>query len=272
MTSLGYGENREIYCVDSFKFLSTQATNIEEGQFGSALRYQTIVTSPRYNCGKDYGCGISDKTPRDTYLLEMRTMGELLFRVSADTCVFFLNVGDDADWPDRSYSVMKEYEAAGWNLVQTIIWTKHMSGRGHFQAISGEKRLNPLTENIFMLVKNKKAYSLDRLAIGAPYTDKSNIKRRGHTKDLRCAGNLWFIPYDTVGKTIKKGHPAPFPVELAKKCILLNGCKGPVLDPFAGILSTARACESLAVPYTMLELSKEAIDIGKGLILSDRAK
>src|SRR5262249_33598911 len=40
---------------------------------------------------------------------------------------------------------------------------------------------------------------LDRLALGVPYQDESNIRRwQAAGGGLRCRGNTWFIPYDTI--------------------------------------------------------------------------
>ena len=43
-------------------------------------------------------------------------------------------------------------------------------------------------------------------------------------KDLRCRGNTWFIPYDTVqSKAEKFHHPSTFPLALPQWCIRLHG-------------------------------------------------
>lgn len=58
--------------------------------------------------------------------------------------------------------------------------------------------------------------------------------------------------------TPEKGswHPAPFPEELAAKCI--KASKGSiVLDPFAGSGTVALACKKLNKDYIAIELSKE---------------
>ena len=81
---------------------------------------------------------------------------------------------------------------------------------------------------------------LDRLAIGVPFKDKSNIARRGHAQDARCRGNTWFIPYRTVQtKAEKYNHPGTFPLDLPRWCIRLHGLPNAlVFDPFAGTGTT----------------------------------
>jgi site-specific DNA-methyltransferase (adenine-specific) len=106
--------------------------------------------------------------------------------------------------------------------------------------------LNNNHESIFHFTNTGKV-PLDRLAIGVPFKDKSNIARWGHARDRRCVGNVWFIPYKTVrSKAQKFDHPAGFPVELPTRCIKLHGGKNiTVLDPFAGTGSTLVAAEKL---------------------------
>ena len=51
-------------------------------------------------------------------------------------------------------------------------------------------------------------------------------------------------------------HPAPFPVELAARCIESVGA-GPVLDPFMGSGTTAVAAEQTGIDWIGIELSPE---------------
>jgi len=83
---------------------------------------------------------------------------------------------------------------------------------------------------------------LDRLSLGVKYADKSNVKRWKHTggHDLRCRGNVWFIPYPTIQHYKERPHPAVFPPQLAEFCIRISKAKS-VLDPFVGIGNTGAA-------------------------------
>ena len=53
-------------------------------------------------------------------------------------------------------------------------------------------------------------------------------------------------------------HPAPFPVDLAARCIESVG-EGPVLDPFMGSGSTAIAAEQANVDWIGIERSEEYV-------------
>jgi site-specific DNA-methyltransferase (adenine-specific) len=147
------------------------------------------------------------------------------------------------------------FEEVGFEWVDTITWVKN-----HFSPIQGDKRLNNLTEFIFMFAKGND-YHLDRLSIGVPYKDKSNIGRYSD-KDLRCPGNVFYIPYDTIQSKSQKRHKDRFPLELPEKCIKLSGIpKGSlVLDPFMGGGTTAVVTKQLGMNYIGFELDEEDIE------------
>jgi site-specific DNA-methyltransferase (adenine-specific) len=141
-------------------------------------------------------------------------------------------------------------------LQNTIHWIKAISidddaglttSRGHFKPISSPRYLSDCHEYIFHLTPEGKT-PIDRLALGVPYADKSNIARWGHTqgKDRRCRGNTWFVPYETIQRRAKeRPHPATFPVQLAEWCIKLHGITRieTMLDPFLGIGNSAVAAK-----------------------------
>jgi len=79
-----------------------------------------------------------------------------------------------------------------------------------------------------------------------PYQDQSNVGRwRSAAQGLRCRGNTWFIPYETIQRRDRdRPHPATFPSRLADQCLRLHGLSriDTVMDPFTGLGSTAVAC------------------------------
>jgi site-specific DNA-methyltransferase (adenine-specific) len=208
-----------------------------------------IVTSPPYNIGADYR-SYDDRVDRASYLAWLREIAVMLRTVLKDDGSFFLNIaGTSADpWiPADVAQVMRDL----FTLQNSILWVKSVSinerSFGHFKPVNSRRYLNRTHETVFHFTKSG-AVPLDRLAVGVPFQDKSNIARWGHADDRRCAGNVWFIPYETIrDKRQRHHHPAPFPAELPERCIRLHGkTAAVVLDPFLGIGSTLLASQKLA--------------------------
>ena len=246
-----------------------------------------VVTSPPYNLGVRYG-KFSDRQDRESYLQWCREWAGQVRRILKPDGSFFLNIGSAPSNPMLPHQIVMELTSAsgGFVLQNTIHWIKsiaienrpcsrrpvgdatrahqtHPSGAshreaatavrsyGHFKPISSRRFLNDCHEYIFHFTKTGRV-EVDRLALGVPYQDKSNIARWSHTRgsDLRCRGNTWFIPYETIQSRAKaRPHPATFPVKLAEWCIKLHGVSRvrTMLDPFLGIGNSAITAQRCGV-------------------------
>jgi site-specific DNA-methyltransferase (adenine-specific) len=234
-----------------------------------------IVTSPPYNIGIGYG-SYSDTLPREKYLAWMEAVGVAIKRVLANDGSFFLNIGNKPkdQWIAWDVaSVMKKH----FVLQNVIHWVKSIAisktdvgnyaniagdiAVGHFKPIVSDRFLNDCHEYIFHFTKNGDAH-LDKLAVGIPYQDKTNIGRwKAAKEDRRDRGNTWFIPYETIQSRSERPHPATFPIKLPEMCIKVHGGAKTVVDPFTGIGSTAVAAARLRIPFTGFEIDKEYLDI-----------
>ena len=180
-------------------------------------------------------------------------------RVLRDDGSFFLNVGSSRRKP---WNAMRVAEAAGkyFVLQNVIVWVKAITlegkTHGHFSPVFGNRFLNHNFEMIFHFTKDGKP-PLDRLAVGVEYNEPANRVRSKTHNNLRCGGDVWFVPYETIQGEMEKGcHPAIFPVELAKRCIELAGIRKNtvVLDPFCGTGSTLVAAKNLGVKAIGIEI------------------
>jgi site-specific DNA-methyltransferase (adenine-specific) len=210
----------------------------------AAESVDVIVTSPPYNLGINYR-HYKDRRAEQDYLDWLLQVATELRRVMRPEGSFFLNIAGSSTAPWMPFELIVRLRDLFF-LQNHITWIKSIAingdSVGHYKPVGGERFLHHNHEHIFHLTLTG-SVRLARLAIGVPFKDKSNIARRGHAQDLRCRGNTWFIPYDTVqSKAEKFHHPSTFPLALPRWCIRLHGAKQPVvLDPFMGSGTTVLA-------------------------------
>ena len=203
-----------------------------------------IVTSPPYNLGVAYA-SYDDRRAEQDYLDWMVAVAGALGRVLRPDGSFFLNVAGSSTQPWLPFELVVRLRPL-FALQNHIAWVKSIAvgddAVGHFKPVPGERFLHRNHEHVFHL-SHAGQVRLDRLAVGVPFKDKSNIARRGHAQDKRCRGDTWFIPYETVqSRAAKFSHPGTFPLDLPRWCIRLHGKPGAVvLDPFAGAGTTVLA-------------------------------
>ncbi len=178
---------------------------------------------------------------------------------------FFLNIGYTAKNPNIPFDVHHALSEI-FETQNVIHWIKSISipesdfVAGHFKPINTPRFVNQCHEYVFHFTK-KGSVKLDKLSVGVPYADKTNLTRWKHGNTKRDRGNVWFIPYETKNGNIK--HPCEFPTKLPQMCIMLHGISKNMLvyDPFMGIGSTALACKRLGVNCVGTEIDKEYVRI-----------
>jgi len=231
-----------------------------------------IVTSPPYNLGTRYE-KYDDSGARSDYVRWMGAWGAAASEALGERGSLFLNIGGKPSDPWGPFEVLFELRRH-FALQNVIHWIKSIAiqkedvGRypgivddvsvGHYKPINSSRYLNDAHEYIFHLTRDG-GIGLDRLAVGVPYQDKSNVRRWGDREDradLRCRGNTWFVPYKTIrSRHEQRPHPATFPVKIPEMCIRLHGVErtARVMDPFLGIGSSAVACVGLGVDFVGFE-------------------
>ena len=204
-----------------------------------------VVTSPPYNLGIAY-TGYEDSRAEADYLDWMEQVALALRRVMRPDASLFLNIAGSSTQPWMPFELIVRLRRH-FRLQNHVVWVKSIATSphgavGHNKPTGGVRFLNRNHEHVFHLTQTGDV-KLDRLAVGVPFSDKSNIARRGHAQDKRCRGDTWFIPYSTVqARSEKFNHPGTFPLDLPRWCIRLHGKPGAtVLDPFAGAGTTLLA-------------------------------
>jgi site-specific DNA-methyltransferase (adenine-specific) len=262
--SLTIGRSRlRFFLGDCLDVLAT----LEAGSIG------TVVTSPPYNLGIKYRT-YRDDLPRGEYLAWSEQWLRAAARAMSDDGSLFLNVGAKPTDPWIPLEVA-QVARTHFRLQNTIHWVKSIAidrdaaganvglerdvAVGHYKPINSDRFVNDCHEYIFHFTPAGRT-RLDRRAVGVPYQDPSNIKRWAAAGEgLRCRGNTWFIPYDTIQKRDRdRPHPASFPVKVPEQCLRLHGLDrtGVVLDPFLGLGSTAIAAVKLGLDFVGIELDE----------------
>jgi site-specific DNA-methyltransferase (adenine-specific) len=251
-------------------------------------RADVVVTSPPYNIGVRYS-SYRDDRPRAEYLAWTGRMRDAVAEVLGLHGSFFLNLAGTPKDPWLPWDVARE---VGRRLVlQNVIhWVKsiaidrraagkaagltHDLALGHYKPVVSDRFLHGAHEYVFHF-SHRGDVRLDRLAIGVPYQDKSNVRRwQSGGVDRRCRGNTWFLPYPTIRERARdRPHPASFPPELAEACVRLHGLERTwlVVDPFVGIGSSAVAAVRLGVDFVGFDVDPEYVRVAGERVRRERA-
>jgi len=190
-----------------------------------------IVTSPPYNIDIHYNSH-NDNLSYEKYLEFTQKWMQKCFNLTKNEGRFLLNIPLDKNkGGQRSVGAdfTKIAKDIGWKYHSTIIWNEGNISRrtawGSFMSASAPYVIAPV-ELILVLYKgNWKKTSGSK---------KSDITK---TEFMNWTNGLW--TFNGQSKKGAGGHPAPFPVELPRRCIKLFSYIGDtVLDPFLGSGST----------------------------------
>ena len=228
---------------------------IEEGTI------DLTVTSPPYNVGIKYSSH-DDKMSYEDYLYFTKEWLNKCYRLAKEDGRLCLNIPLDKNKGGQQSvcaditTIAKE---VGWRYHATVIWNEQNISRrtawGSWLSASAPYVIAPV-EVIIVLYKNR----WKRITNNG----KSNI-----TKDefVKWTNGVW----DFSGESKKRiGHPAPFPVELPRRCIKLFTFVGDtVLDPFLGSGSTLIACVLTDRKGIGIEIDKNYCDIAKRRLIKE---
>jgi len=219
-----------------------------------------IVTSPPYNVGIPYNTH-DDTISYEDYLEWTREwLRKALSLVKSDGRLC-LNIpldknkgGHQSVYADVT-TIAKE---VGWKYHSTIIWNEGNISRrtawGSWLSASAPYVIAPV-ETIVVLYKE----SWRKKVRGESDISKDEF--------IEWTNGLWTFS----GESKKKiGHPAPFPLELPKRCIKLFSYVGDtVLDPFLGSGSTVIAAYKLKRKSIGIEIDKKYFKLAIDRILRE---
>jgi len=211
-----------------------------------------IVTSPPYNVGIPYNSH-DDTISYDDYIKWTERWLNKALKVVKPDGRMCLNIpldknkgGQQSVYADITYLAKK----VGWKYHSTIIWNEGNISRrtawGSWLSASAPYVIAPV-ETIVVLYKNtwKKQKK-----------GKSDITKE---EFIEWTNGLWTFSGESKRKI---GHPAPFPIELPKRCIKLFTYVGDVvLDPFLGSGSTVIAAHKLKRKAIGIEIDEKYFEL-----------
>ena len=220
-----------------------------------------MITSPPYNVDIQYGTHDDQMTYED-YLAFTKQWLKKCYQLAKPDGRFCLNIpldknkgGQQSVYADIT-TIAKQ---VGWQYHSTIIWNEQNISRrtawGSWLSASAPYVIAPV-EVIVVLYKTvwKKQGG----------SQESDITRE---EFLEWTNGVWTFS----GESKKRvGHPAPFPLELPKRCIKLFSFVGDtILDPFLGSGSTLIACLQTNRKGIGVEIDESYCDLSRKRLLEE---
>jgi site-specific DNA-methyltransferase (adenine-specific) len=220
-----------------------------------------VVTSPPYNVNVDYGTH-DDGQSYSTYLEFNRRWLARCFEWLREDGRLCLNIPLDKN-KDGQQSVGADLtgiaKEAGFRYHSTIVWNEGNISRrtawGSWMSASAPYVIAPV-ELIVVLYKSvwKKSEP-----------GKSDISRKDF---MDWTNGLWTFNGESKKRT---GHPAPFPLELPRRCIRLFSFVGDtVLDPFMGSGTTLAAAAQTGRRAIGIEIEKRYCELAQARLQDAR--
>jgi site-specific DNA-methyltransferase (adenine-specific) len=218
-----------------------------------------IITSPPYNLDIKYNSH-NDQISYEQYLEFSRKWLSRCFNWLKEDGRLCLNIPLDKNKGGQQSvgaDITTIAKKIGFKYHSTIIWNEGNISRrtawGSWLSASAPYVIAPV-ELIIVLYKNKWKKN---------HKNESDISK---DEFMNWTNGLW--TFQGQNKKGAGGHPAPFPVELPKRCIKLFSFIGDIiLDPFMGSGSTLIAAALNNRKGIGIEIDKEYCVIAKGRIL-----
>jgi len=241
-------------CAKSLKFIPNDLIDL-------------TFTSPPYYNARDY----STWPTYSEYLLFLDDIFVSIFKITKEGRLCVVNLSpvivprlkrsSESTRLPIPFHFLNIMEKIGWKYLDDIVWLKpegaSLNRNGgffqHRQPVAYKPNL--VTETIFVFQKPAN-FLIDKIV----RSYKGKIKDESLVKDNNYERtNVWKINPET-----QSNHPAPFPLDLAKKVIsYYSYVDDVVLDPFLGSGTTAVAAKLLNRKCIGIEIHQKYIDMTK---------
>ncbi len=220
-----------------------------------------IVTSPPYNIDIKYNSH-DDTMSYNDYLLFTRDWLARCYKFIKNDGRFCLNIPLDKNKGGQQSvcaDITNIAKQVGFKYHSTIIWNEQNISRrtawGSWLSATAPYVIAPVEVIVVLYKKEWKKTSGSR---------KSDITKK---EFMEWTNGVWNFS----GESKKRvGHPAPFPVELPRRCIKLFSFVGDtILDPFLGSGSTLLACLETGRKGLGIEIDKNYCELAISRLLTE---
>lgn len=241
---------------------------------------QLVVTSPPYNVGKDYNF-YEDRRPLEHYLEFLGQVWRECYRVlckGGRLAVNIANTNRKPYIPLHAYLIQQLIEM-GFMMRGEILWDKRATAGVSTAWGSFGRASNPVLRDVheYIMVFSKESWRLEESR--GEQSGIENLEFVEWTKSIWIRGtaakraireterSIWRM--GTQSKKIKHSgnglsHPAPFPLELPLRLILLyTNVDDIVLDPFMGSGTTALAAKLAQRRYVGYDISQDYVEMAE---------
>ena len=217
-----------------------------------------VVTSPHYNASKAYDEDLS----LTEYLAMLHDVFTECYRIltpGGRMVVNVANLGRKPYIPLSSHINLIMHEI-GFMHRGEVIWDKSASAGSSCAWGSFQSASNPCLRDIheYLLIFSKGDYKLPRTK---DERSEGRIDTIGKDEFIQQTKSIWSFSTESARRV---NHPAPFPVELPKRCIEMFTFLGDVVfDPFLGSGTTAVAAKQAGRIYVGCDISEEYCKIAE---------
>jgi site-specific DNA-methyltransferase (adenine-specific) len=228
----------EIYNIDCRDFIPQLPDNY----------INLVVTSPPYNVDLSYD-EYNDSLSYKNYLLFLEDVFKKLYNKMVDDGRICINIGNTKNGHVvNAFDLSTIMQNIGYNNYTTIVWNKNQtSSRTAWGSFNSPSCPSFPTSFEYILVFYKKSMKLLHKGI-------SDLTKE---EFIKWSLALW----EFTGEIKDVKHPAPFPIELVKRCLKMFSYKEDIVyDPFGGSGTTALTCKIYGRKYIVTDISKEYCD------------